>query len=187
MAGEFLLFLEHYGYCTRLSANDHWHDKFYLEITDEAALSTILTTSLPIDLNKAAEVVGQTGIADFVERQRVLREVLNRPNQAKFRSEVLACSGCTCVITGVQLDAALEAAHIIPVKEKGSDVPGNGFCMRSDIHTLFDNGHLRISPAGRLHLSNSAKTDPVYQHLPPSIVIPSYVNSHNVEWRWNYS
>ena len=95
-------------------------------------------------------------------------------------------SGSECVITGTQLDAALEAAHIIPVKEKGGDVPANGFCMRSDIHSLYDNGHLRIDPLGLVHLSNAAQSDRVYKLLPKQIVIPAYIGKKNLEWRWNY-
>lgn len=186
MATEFLLFLTHYGYCTRVSAGDHWHDKFCLEIVDNSALDSILTTILPSDLTQAAIVVSKSGVPDFVERQRVLREVLNRPNQSKFRNSVLQYSHCECVVTGTQLDAALEAAHIVPVKEDGSDNTDNGFCMRSDIHTLFDNGHLRIAPTGSLHLSDSARSDPVYGLLPNGIVIPPYVRIENVQWRWNY-
>ncbi len=186
IATEFLLFLNHYGYCSRVAANNHWHDKYHLEIVDNSALSIILTATLPVDLNQAAKVVSKSGVADFVERQRILREVLSRPNQTKFRKNVLENSGCECVVTGTQLDAALEAAHIIPVKEDGSDNTNNGFCMRSDIHTLFDNGHLRIAPTGELHLSDNARSDPVYRLLPPDIVIPPYVKIDNVQWRWNY-
>lgn len=186
MATEFLLFLTHYGYCRRVEASTHLYDKYFLEDIDNLALKTILTTALPIDLNQAAKVVSKSGVADFVERQRVLREVLSRPNQPKFRKNVLEYSGCECVITGTQLNAALEAAHIIPVKENGSDNTDNGFCMRSDVHTLFDNGHIRIAPNGKLHLSDSARSDPVYKLLPLNIVIPQYVKSENVQWRWNY-
>jgi hypothetical protein len=187
MADEFLLFLQYYGYCSCLRTNDHWNDKYTLEVIEASALQSIFQTKLPIDINQAAKVIASTGVADFIERKRTLREVLNRPSQSKFRREVLNSSGCQCVVTGTQLDSVLEAAHIIPVKDNGNDSTGNGFCMRSDIHTLFDNGHLRIDPVGGIHLSNTAKNDVIYQQLPMQIIIPKYVAPKYLAWRWDYA
>ena len=135
-----------------------------------------------------ADEITRTGVADLVERQRIVREVetISRPNQARFRRLVMEKSRGRCVITGTTLEDALEAAHIIPVKNGGGDSAGNGFCMRSDIHTLYDRGHLRISPDGNLHLSNSARSDSVYGALGGILSIPPYVEARNVDWRWNY-
>ena len=155
-------------------------------MADVTAIQTLLQVSVPVDLNQAAKLISNTGVADIVERQRIMREVLSRPNQSKFRRDVLSNSGSECVITGTQLDTALEAAHIIPVKENGGDVPANGFCMRSDIHNLYDNGHLRIDPLGLVHLSIAAQSDRVYKLLPKQVVIPAYIGKKNLEWRWNY-
>lgn len=186
MAAEFLLFLSHYGYCKRIQAPDAWGDKYYLEIINDAAIAAMFSAQISTDLGATAKSVSKTGAPDFVERQKVLREVLNRPGQAKFRKEVLDISGSECVVTGTQLEAALEAAHIIPVRDSGSDNRDNGFCMRSDIHTLFDSGHMRIDPAGNIHLSDAARSDVVYAELPENISIPGYVNGQHVIWRWNY-
>ena len=59
----------------------------------------------------------------------------------------------TCVITGVQLPEALEAAHITPVEYKGNDSEGNGLCHRLDIHRLFDTSNLIIILNGDIHLT----------------------------------
>lgn len=81
----------------------------------------------------------------------------------------------------------LEAAHIKPYKYKGEDTVANGFAMRVDIHTLFDTGHLRISPDGDVELSGRARLD--YGALiPPKIVIPDFTDKENIRWRWdNYN
>ncbi len=81
----------------------------------------------------------------------------------------------------------LEAAHIKPFKYNGEDTVANGFAMRTDIHTLFDTGHLRISETGVVELSSRARMD--YGALiPPRIVIPDFTNKEFLRWRWeNYN
>lgn len=186
MAAEFLLFLEYYGYLVSSDVRKNWDTKYFLHMDGGTILDTLLETPLPTDISSASQIISNSGVADFVERQRTIREVINRPNQGRFRKDVLLLANTQCVVTGTQLSAALEAAHIIPVRDNGSDLPNNGLCMRSDIHTLFDNGHMRIDVRGIIHLSQLAKTDRVYKSLPELIDIPSYVNIENVEWRWNY-
>ena len=92
-----------------------------------------------------------------------------------------------CVITNVTLPEVLEAAHIVPFKYHGEDTVANGLCMRMDIHQLFDSGHLRISVAGDVFLTDRARMD--YGALiPPSIRFPAVVNLDFVRWRWeNYN
>lgn len=62
---------------------------------------------------------------------------LDRSKQALLRSQLLAEIG-HCQITGTKTFAALEAAHIVPVKERGLDVVGNALLLRKDLHALFD-------------------------------------------------
>ena len=91
------------------------------------------------------------------------------------------------MITNVTMPEVLEAAHIKPYKYHGEDSAANGFAMRLDIHMLFDTGHLRISPEGTVELSGRARMD--YGALiPPSIVVPSFINRDFLKWRWeNYN
>ena len=120
-----------------------------------------------------------------VERKRIQTRVA-RPNQASFRKDVLkACE--RCVITNVMMPEILEAAHIKPFKYNGEDTIANGFAMRVDIHTLFDTGHLRISPDGDIELSNRARLD-YGASIPPRIAIPPFTNREFLRWRWeNYN
>jgi predicted restriction endonuclease len=80
----------------------------------------------------------------------------------------------------------LEAAHIIPVKYKGTDHFGNGFCLRADLHNLFDAKHLRIAPDSTIVLSEIASQSQHYRNLPRRIDIPNYVNREAIYWRWKY-
>lgn len=59
--------------------------------------------------------------------------------------------------------------------------------MRTDIHTLFDSGHLRISETGVVELSTRARMD-YGATIPPKIVLPDFTNLDFVRWRWeNYN
>jgi hypothetical protein len=81
---------------------------------------------------------------DQIERARRLMEVLTRPQQALFRETLLAAYGGRCAITGCDVTDVLQAAHIQPVYDGGTDNPSNGLLLRVDIHRLFDLGHVAI-------------------------------------------
>ena len=129
--------------------------------------------------------IRSTEVISEFERKRIQTKT-TCPNQATFRREVLkACE--RCVITNVMMPEILEAAHIKPFKYNGEDTIANGFAMRVDIHTLFDTGHLRISPDGDIDLSTRARMDYGWS-IPPRIVIPSFTNREFLRWRWeNYN
>ena len=55
------------------------------------------------------------------------------------------------------------------------------------IHTLFDTGHLRISPEGVIELSSRARMD-YGASIPPRIVVPDFTNKDFLRWRYeNYN
>ena len=99
---------------------------------------------------------------------------------------MLEAYGSTCIITQVNQDTVLEAAHIRPVKHNGSDQVLNGLCMRADIHRLFDSNHLKIRPDGILHLSEEARRNENYGWLPEQIAIPGFVDRQQLDWRFKY-
>jgi len=80
------------------------------------------------------------------ERERKLREIVQRRGQPVFRRKLLfAYEGC-CAITGCDAASALEAAHISPYRGPDSNHVTNGVLLRADIHTLFDLGLLGVDP-----------------------------------------
>lgn len=80
------------------------------------------------------------------QRQRGLAEIWERPGQAKFRRKVFETFGARCLVTGCETLIALEAAHVLPVSQKGGDKAWNGIPLRADLHRLFDAGALSIDP-----------------------------------------
>lgn len=186
MAREFLLFLSNYGYLLQQGNDGNALERYSLnsELLDE--IQQIITApNDTADTNRILQVMRETQVVSDVERKRV-RQAAYRPNQANFRRAVIKACG-RCVISGAEMPEILEAAHIKPYKYKGEDTIANGFAMRVDIHTLFDAGHLRISPDGDVELSPKAKND-YGTSLPRKIFLPEFTNREFLRWRWdNYN
>ena len=186
IAREYLLFLSNYGYLIKSDGAKREDEEYYVNPNILTEITEIVREQ-PKDesLIKALEQIRASEVASEVERKRIQTRVA-RPNQANFRREVLkACE--RCVITNVMMPEILEAAHIKPFKYNGEDTVANGFAMRVDIHTLFDAGHLRISPEGKIELSNRARMD-YGASIPPQIAIPDFINKDFLRWRWeNYN
>jgi putative restriction endonuclease len=67
-----------------------------------------------------------------------------RLGQGAFRVIVTDAYERRCAITGERTLPVLEAAHIKPYSSGGPHEPENGLLLRSDLHTLFDQGYLTI-------------------------------------------
>ena len=186
MAEEFLIFLSKYDFCKKVVQPDR-SVRYYLSSISKYEIED-LHRFLPVgrDLGKIAEEIRETQIPSSVSRKKVAREILERPYQNIFRKNMLIAYHHRCAITNVDIVEALEAAHIIPVSENGTDQKDNGLCLRADIHQLFDSGHLRINPNGKILLSEAAARANNYRSLPDSIRLPSFVNPKHLEWRLNY-
>jgi hypothetical protein len=51
------------------------------------------------------------------------------------------------LVTGCEVLAVLEAAHLKPYRREEDNHPANGVLLRADIHTVFDLDLLGIKPA----------------------------------------
>lgn len=187
IAREYLIFLTNYGYIEKKAGHDRMSEQYFIcdYLADE--ILQILSQNIKQEsLLSILQNLRLEKVADEVERKRVQTIRVSRPNQAVFRKSVLqACE--RCVITNVTMPEILEAAHIKPFKYKGEDTVANGFAMRTDIHTLFDTGHLRIAPDGKIELSSRARMD-YGASIPPRIVIPDFTNRDFLRWRYeNYN
>lgn len=173
IAREFLLFLSNYGYLNLFdTAEKRASEKYYYNYAIDKEIQYIL---------KARGVKLPASVISDTERKKVISQY--RPDQAKFRKEVLtACK--RCVVTNVDMPEVLEAAHIMPHKYNGQEILQNGFLMRIDIHRLFDLNHIRISVDGDVRVSEQVRL--AYgASIPPRIFIPEYVNRDFIRWRWD--
>jgi len=188
MSREFLLFLTNYGFCTRqINARGNDYDRFLLANISKQEIVDLSTLNLTTrSLEDILQEIRASNIPSNVEKKRVLREVIDRPYQSLFRKHALMAFRSKCIVTGVDIEMVLEASHIIPVKSNGGYTVDNSLCLRSDIHQLYDSGHLRIFPNGDIKLSPIADTLTNYNSLPKNIAIPSFVNKNFLDWRIKY-
>ena len=185
MAREFLLFLEHHGFVKSSSITEQT-----FALSEYAHLDWMELESLPStdgDGSEIIEVLRDSRIGLFSERERQLVEQLARPGQQSFRREVLNNYDSRCLLTGERMPDVLVAAHIIPVKYRGADSISNGLCLRSDIHTLFDGGHIRVGGGGDVGLSEAVESSVSYSGLPRKVDLPGFVAADALAWRWNYN
>lgn len=184
IAREYLLFLSNYGYLVKQDGQTRISERYAYNLLLDAEITNILAEKTSDQsLVQIITQIRTKEIASEIERKRVDENIRTRPNQAKFRKEILqACE--RCIITNVKMPEVLEAAHIKPFRYHGEDTIANGFAMRMDIHLLFDSGHLRISENGEIDLSTRARMD-YGATVPPRIVLPSFTNKEFLKWRWN--
>lgn len=102
-------------------------------------------------------------------RRRITSSIVQRQGQSEFRRKLLDAYGRRCSITGCDVEATLDAAHIIPYSGNTTNHPANGLLLRADIHTLFD-----------LHLL-SLKPDTYRVVIAPNLVGSSYQDLEGCE------
>lgn len=72
---------------------------------------------------------------------------LSRPDQARFRAELMSIYGVQCAISGCTVVEVLEACHIKSHEAGGPSTSSNGVILRRDLHRLFDLGLIALDPA----------------------------------------
>ena len=101
-----------------------------------------------------------------------------RLGQGTFRMLVMDAYQKRCSMTGERVLPVLEAAHIKPYAELGPHQTSNGMFLRSDLHALFDQGYITVSPDHRIEVSRRIREDfnngRVYYalHGQPLLVLP---------------
>jgi hypothetical protein len=188
IAAEYLRFLGYQGFL--ISDDDYrFRDQwtYRLDPLVIGDVEDLLGVPAPVARGSAGVASLRTsGAPLYVGRQRKLVEQLARPEQAGFRRRVLALYGSACLLTGETIPAALQAAHLIPVANGGSDTEANGVCLRADVHGLFDAGLIRIRSNGDVVYAASVRASPNYAALPARVAIPAGVDAAMTDWRWNY-
>lgn len=187
MVREFLLFLSYYEFLKLKKREKNEAGEFHVTTVAASAIETSLALNITTtDWVATAALISKEDAIVAVEREKRLIEIVARPQQAKFRKDVLkACSG-KCIISGETMPEVLKACHIIEVKDKGPDTANNGLCLRSDLHDLFDSGHLRIAPDGQVSLSKRAAKSSIYSRLPKNITIPPHCSIDAIRRRFEY-
>ena len=124
-----------------------------------------LATQLSMTTTRVAETGYFSPASLKDERQKKLREVVERRGQPDFRNRLIAAYSGRCAVTGCDAVAALEAAHIFPYTGPQSNHVTNGLLLRADIHTLFDLDLIGIDPKSMAICVAQAMKATVYSEL----------------------
>ena len=90
------------------------------------------------------------------ERRRAIKTFNTAVRDKRFAKNVLIAYGHKCAVCGTQLKL-VEAAHIVPVKDNGTDEVVNGIALCANHHKAFDDALIILRTDGKLML-NDKKT-----------------------------
>lgn len=79
-------------------------------------------------------------------RKKITTSITLRQGQPQFRQQLLVAYNSRCAISEIDVEQALEAAHIFPYLGSETNHPSNGLLLRADLHTLFDLNLITIDP-----------------------------------------
>ena len=109
-----------------------------------------------------------------------------RPNQQSFRNSVMDKYGILCSVCSIDILELIEAAHIIPKKDRGTDVPENGIPLCVLHHKAYDANLFCIHPDNLSIEVNPSGPTPeqlliTKSHIDKCTSPPREV----LAWRWN--
>lgn len=119
------------------------HMGWVLDENDEAGWLLVAFGEMPPQAPPAASDAQPFHLFEARSSRRAPVKV--RPNQWRFRFDVVKRYGATCAVCQVS-DPLIQAAHLCSVEAGGSDDPRNGLVFCLNHHRAFDLGVLRINP-----------------------------------------
>jgi hypothetical protein len=94
---------------------------------------------------RIAALAGAFNPSDIADaREKMIAAIVRRRGQPAFRQKLLAAYNGQCAVTGCNVEAVLEAVHILPYRGPQTNHPSNGILLRADIHVLFDLGLVAV-------------------------------------------
>lgn len=121
-----------------------WDDqaKQFLVVFDEQFPNT------PVPRKQEAAEVGENDepFVLFSPRKGTQRMVTGRPDQQRFKFQLVKRYGLICAVCGLRTAPLLQAAHIVPKEHHGSDDPRNGLVLCANHHLAFDLALFSIHP-----------------------------------------
>jgi hypothetical protein len=153
------------------------HGQWEIYRTPKGALDLrVKAVQIDEDLRQAQQATPEFDPADAsTGKKRMLREIALRQGGPAFRKKVLQAFARNCGVTGCRVEEILEAAHISPYDGPNTNHVTNGLLLRSDIHTLFDLGLIRIAPKTmKVHVHPRLLNHTEYAAYDGSALIESY-------------
>jgi putative restriction endonuclease len=116
----------------------------YVTLWDDRAKVFIIEFGLDQPPDITAEMEGPFELR--VTERRETYEATKRPGQTAFRIGVFRRQGPQCAVCEMSVIDLLDAAHLVPKSESGSDDPRNGLPLCALHHRAFDKHLFAIDP-----------------------------------------
>ncbi|MDH6111637.1 putative restriction endonuclease [Kitasatospora sp. MAP12-15] len=115
-----------------------------------------------------------------------LRNVRTRPDQTRFKFKVIQRYGARCPLSGVEVSAMLEAAHLRGDADNGSPDARNGLPMNAALHRAFDLHLFAIHPDTlEVELRPQGPTLKQLGIIQPRLDgLPNYPHRDALDWRY---
>ncbi len=98
----------------------------------------------------------QVSFAVRTKRKLSIDQVVRVERNPRFKFQVLQRHARRCVVTGLSVVDMLDAAHVVPVADGGSDDPRNGLLLSASHHRAYDKHLWSINPT-TLEIETSPK------------------------------
>lgn len=148
----------------------------------EADFARIVDLGLPQELERIEATRYDPLTVEFAEgaetfERPVLERLTRRPyREVAFRRKVREAYGFRCAMSGLMLRNGggrpeVQAAHIRPVEDRGSDSVRNGLALSGTLHWMFDRGLISVAEDCETILvsHNKVPGEVVGRLLPPDI------------------
>ncbi len=86
------------------------------------------------------------------ERKQIVSEVVRYVRDRNFSKGIKEIYE-RCAICGFQYDYVLDAAHIVPVAEGGTDTYDNGLGLCPNCHRMYDKGFILVDKTGEIYIN----------------------------------
>ncbi|TRD20653.1 HNH endonuclease [Palleronia caenipelagi] len=174
--------------------------QYPVRILPEDEFSRIIQLGLPVDLEEMESRRYEASQIIAYERQEpferpVMERLINiRYREVAFRRKVRDAYDYTCALSGLQLKNGggrpeVQAAHIVPVAEQGSDSVRNGLALSGTLHWMFDRGLVSVADDYSILVSrNKVPSEVSDRLLAPSgkLTLPDdprdHPHSENLRW-----
>lgn len=88
----------------------------------------------------------ETEFSATTKRKISKSEIQKLERNPKFKFNALTLYKSTCAVTDIKVERMLDAAHVVPVSENGSDHPRNSLLLNAAVHRTFDSHYWSIEP-----------------------------------------
>lgn len=114
------------------------------------------------------------------------REAVYRPNQARFRFQVLRRYSGRCALCHITAVEILDAIHLRPKHHKGSDDPRNGLVLCASHHRAMEAGLFGIEPTGHdiVYLKNGPTSTSLGIEVANLSQLPALPHESAIQWAW---